>query len=112
MVFAATGAVSVAGAGFFAAEEERTLGVVFSLAGVALGAEAFAVLASAGFFAGARGLLCGFFVSVAEAGVESTFFAEARDRPCVEPLGFLSLGFVMVRLQCVRVGVEVSAPLV
>lgn len=106
-VAAATGAAAGVGAtavGFFAAVE-RALGA-FVGAAAALDVDGFAELAAAGFFAGVRVLLCGFLVSVTVAGVVSTFFAEARDRPCVEPLGFLSLGFVMVTAPGCSRGVE------
>ena len=90
-------------AGCLVAAVDRALEAGFAVPDGAFGAEAFALLAAAGFFAGVRVLLGGFFDSVAGA---PALFAEARDCPCVEPLGFLSLGFVMVTAPGCSRGVE------
>ena len=82
---------------------ERALEAGFEATDGDFGAADFALLPAAGFFAGVGLLLCGFFDSVA---VAPALFAEARARPCVEPLGFLSLGFVMVTAPGCSRGVE------
>lgn len=102
----ASGAAAGVGDGCLVAAVDRALEAGFAVPDGAFGAEAFALLAAlaaAGFFAVVRVLLCGFFDSVAGA---PALFAEARDCPCVEPLGFLSLGFVMVTAPGCSRGVE------
>lgn len=97
----AAGAVAEAAA--LEAGVERGLETGFGLTVAGFAVAVFALLAAAGFFAAVPVLLCGFFGSAEDV---PDFLSEARDCPCVEPLGFLSLGFVMVTAPGCSRGVE------